>query len=71
VTRVAQIAGPGATRGPAHHDVLQCRSCGRTAEVERVGPVEPCPDPAHAAGFVVDGVEVVFHGLCPHCRPAR
>jgi Fe2+ or Zn2+ uptake regulation protein len=68
---VAQIAGTGATHVAAHHDVLQCRSCGRTAEVDRVGRLEPCPDPDHAAGFVVDEAEVVFHGLCPDCRPAR
>jgi Fur family transcriptional regulator, stress-responsive regulator len=52
----------------AHHDVLQCRSCGRTAEVDRVGPLEPRPDPDHAGGFVVDEAEVVFRGLCPDCR---
>jgi Fur family transcriptional regulator, stress-responsive regulator len=60
VTGVAETA--------AHHDLLQCRSCGRTAEVDRVGPLDPRPDPDRASGFVVDEAEVVFRGLCPDCR---
>ena len=65
---VGDGATVGATRARVHHDVLVCRSCGRTTEVDCVGLGDVRPDPGRAAGFVVDEAEVVFHGLCPDCR---
>jgi Fur family transcriptional regulator, stress-responsive regulator len=49
-----------------HHHVV-CRVCGRTEDVDDVVGADPCLDLPNAAGFVVDGSEVVFWGLCPTC----
>jgi Fur family ferric uptake transcriptional regulator len=49
-----------------HHHVV-CRVCGRTEDVDDVVGADPCLDLPNAAGFVVDGSEVVFWGLCPDC----
>ncbi|MFC7660730.1 hypothetical protein ACFQ34_15375 [Pseudonocardia benzenivorans] len=29
-----------------------------------------CPDLVDDAGYAVDEVEIVFHGVCARCRPA-
>ncbi|MEV4311198.1 Fur family transcriptional regulator [Actinocrispum sp. NPDC049592] len=53
--------------GDDHHHIV-CRVCGRTEDVDcAVGPA-PCLSPAESAGFLVDGAEVVFWGLCPTCE---
>jgi Fur family ferric uptake transcriptional regulator len=65
---VGDGASVGATRALGHHDVLLCRSCGRTTEVDCVDLGDLRPEPGRASGFVVDEAEVVFHGLCPDCR---
>ena len=52
---------------PERH-YLQCRSCGRTVDVDCAPATLPCPEPSAAAGFLVDEAAVVFHGLCPDCQ---
>lgn len=65
---------PGAlrrARRAAHRDDqywLTCRQCGRTEEVGCANEDQPCLTLARAAGFTVDGAEVVFSGLCPACE---
>lgn len=49
-----------------HHHVV-CRVCGRTEDVDEVVGADPCLDVPNQSGFVVDGSEVVFWGLCPEC----
>jgi Fur family ferric uptake transcriptional regulator len=61
---------PGARGGRRVRDIrhrLLCRQCGRTEEVGCANDDQPCLTPVPAAGFTVDGAEVVFLGLCPAC----
>jgi Fur family transcriptional regulator, stress-responsive regulator len=53
-----------------HHHVV-CRVCGRTEDVDDVVGADPCLDLPNASGFVVDGSEVVFWGLCPACTEVK
>lgn len=39
------------------------------AAVRRPTGQVPCLATSQASGFVVDGAEVTFRGLCPDCRP--
>ncbi len=42
---------------------LVCRGCGRT---EDVGGAQAAPH-GESAGYVIDGADVTFWGLCPAC----
>lgn len=54
-----------ATRGHHHHVV--CTRCGKVKDVYvDVGPLEIPPD--QRRGFVVNGHDVVFRGICAVCR---
>jgi Fur family ferric uptake transcriptional regulator len=53
--------------GDEHHHLV-CRSCGRTADVDRVVGGHACLTPGSDAGYLLDETEVVFWGLCPDCR---
>jgi Fe2+ or Zn2+ uptake regulation protein len=53
--------------GDKHHHVV-CRRCGRTEDTDCAVGERPCLEPAEQHGFVVDGAEVVFWGLCPACQ---
>lgn len=55
----------GLALDPHHHVV--CRVCGRIDDVDVRG-VEGLRPEGLAPGFQVDGVDVVFRGLCPRCR---
>jgi Fur family ferric uptake transcriptional regulator len=73
---VRRIQTAGATAryearvGDDHHHVV-CRSCGAIADVDgAVGPA-PCLAAPDARGFVVDGAEVVYWGICPMCATRR
>lgn len=54
------------TRTGEHHHLV-CRSCGRTEDVDGVGGDRTCLRPSSTEGFEVDGMEVVFWGVCPRC----
>lgn len=56
------------TRAGDNHHHLVCRRCGRTTDVDCTVGVRPCLTPGDAAGYTVDGAEVVFWGLCPSCQ---
>ena len=56
--------------GDNHHHLV-CRECGVVADVDCVVGEAPCLTPSAAAGFIVDGAEVVFWGRCPECQVAR
>jgi Fur family transcriptional regulator, stress-responsive regulator len=45
-----------------------CRSCGATADVDRVVDERPCLTPSDDGGFEIDEAEVVFWGFCAACR---
>jgi Fur family transcriptional regulator, stress-responsive regulator len=51
-------------REPAAVHRLVCRGCGRT---EEVGSAPAAPPHSEASGFLIDGAEVTFRGLCPAC----
>ena len=52
--------------GDDHHHVV-CRSCGEIADVDGAVGDTRCLTPAGDHGYAVDGVEVVYRGLCPAC----
>jgi len=56
-------------RLPHHH--LVCTSCGTLRDVfsVRSDHVELAPEDRH--GFLVTGMDIVFHGLCPACAASR
>jgi Fur family transcriptional regulator, stress-responsive regulator len=47
-----------------------CRSCGAIADVACAVGVAPCLDASDHHGFVIDGAEVIYRGLCPECQTA-
>jgi Fe2+ or Zn2+ uptake regulation protein len=55
---------PNATT-PHHH--LVCRSCGSLQDVFLDEEMTPVIDESERAGYLVTGVDMVFHGICPRC----
>lgn len=54
--------------GDNHHHVV-CRRCGAVRDVPCATGHVPCLEPdADLPGFRVEGAEVLFWGLCPHCQ---
>lgn len=51
--------------GDTHHRLV-CRTCGTVIDVDRA--TGRCLEPAYAAGFAVDQVDVTFWGVCPDCQ---
>jgi len=69
VLEIAAGGGPkryDANVTPAHHHLV-CEACGALRDVPLEASTRPELDPGQAQGFVLTGVEVVFHGRCPDC----
>ena len=70
VRRIQPSGHPGryeARVGDNHHHLV-CRRCGLTADVDCAVGAAPCLEPSAEHGFAVEEAEVIFWGLCPHCR---
>lgn len=70
VRRIQPSGHPGryeARVGDNHHHLV-CRRCGLTADTDCVVGAAPCLEPSAEHGFVLEAAEVIFWGLCPHCR---
>ena len=52
----------------AEHHHAVCRSCGAIADVDADLDRADVIAAAEAAGFAVDGAQLVVRGLCPACR---
>lgn len=59
------------TRTHDNHHHCVCRACGLVVDVDCAIGAAPCLDPADTAGFVIDGAEVIYRGLCRSCSAAR
>ncbi len=55
--------------GDNHHH-LNCRSCGRTVDVDCAVGAAPCLAAADEAGFEIEEAEVIYWGRCPECVAA-
>jgi Fe2+ or Zn2+ uptake regulation protein len=53
-----------------HHHAV-CRACGAIADVDAAVDRADVVASARAAGFSVDGAQVIVRGLCAGCRAAR
>jgi Fe2+ or Zn2+ uptake regulation protein len=53
-----------------HHHAV-CRACGAIADVDAAVDRADVVASARAAGFAVDGAQVIVRGLCAACRAAR
>ena len=53
--------------GDNHHHLV-CRSCGLIVDVDCAVGSTPCLTAENDHGFAIDEAEVVYRGLCPHCR---
>lgn len=71
--RLIMDGGPAIyeTRTHDNHHHCVCRACGLVVDVDCAIGAAPCLDPADAAGFVIDGAEVIYRGLCRSCSAAR
>jgi len=70
VRRIQPSGHPGryeARVGDNHHHLV-CRRCGLTADVDCAVGAAPCLEPSTEHGFTIEEAEVIFWGLCPHCR---
>jgi len=70
VRRIQPSGHPGryeARVGDNHHHLV-CRRCGATADVDCAVGAAPCLEPSDTGGFAVEEAEIIFWGLCPHCR---
>jgi Fe2+ or Zn2+ uptake regulation protein len=70
VRRIQPSGHPGLyeTRvGDNHHHIV-CRRCGVTEDVDCTVGAAPCLEPSTDHDFIVEEAEVIFWGLCPHCR---
>jgi Fur family ferric uptake transcriptional regulator len=56
---------PGVGGGHPH---IVCRRCGAVADCTLEQP--PYLQAASSTGFVIDGADVTFRGLCPRCQTA-
>jgi Fur family transcriptional regulator, stress-responsive regulator len=54
-----------------NHYHLVCRSCGAIADVDPAVGAAPSLTPGQDHGYAVDGVEVLYRGLCPACSAAN
>ena len=73
VRRIQPSGHPGryeARVGDNHHHLV-CRRCGLAADVDCAVGAAPCLEPSHSHGFAVEEAEVIFWGLCPHCRQSN
>jgi Fur family ferric uptake transcriptional regulator len=59
----AQKRFDGDTR--RHHHV-RCRACGKIGDIFSAFPLPPLPE-TPAQGFSIQGVELIFTGLCREC----
>ncbi len=50
---------------PHHH--VRCIKCGKIGDVHTPLPA-PCIDGVHAQGFTIVGSQVMFEGICDHCK---
>ena len=50
-----------------HHHVV-CRECGTIADVDCAVSFTPCLTPSDDHGFSIDEAEVVYWGICAHCK---
>ena len=73
VRRIQPSGHPGryeARVGDNHHHLV-CRRCGMTTDVDCAVGAAPCLEPSAGHGFVVEEAEIIFWGLCPHCRQSN
>ena len=57
--------------GGEHHHHLVCDDCGRIEAFEDAGLERSIHKLERRTGFTVEGHEVVLHGACSTCAPAR
>ena len=53
--------------GDNHHHLV-CRQCSRIVDLDCVSGQAPCLHAGDGHGFVVDEAEIMFWGVCEHCR---
>ncbi|MBS64312.1 Fur family transcriptional regulator [Salinisphaera sp.] len=53
--------------GDNHHHLV-CTHCGRVADTDCKHGHAPCLAPADPQGFVIHEAEIMFWGVCSHCR---
>ncbi|MBQ8514493.1 MAG: transcriptional repressor [Ruminococcus sp.] len=51
---------------PHYH--LKCRGCGGVFDVDMPYQNDLCSCVVNNRGFVIDGYQIVFSGLCPECQ---
>jgi Fur family ferric uptake transcriptional regulator len=54
--------------GDGHHHAI-CRQCGAVADIEPSVGTAPVLSPTTDCGYAIEASEVLYWGLCPHCRP--
>ena len=54
---------------PHYH--LKCRGCGGVFDVDFPYQEDLCSRVENVHGFVIDGHQIVFSGLCPECKTTR
>jgi Fur family transcriptional regulator, ferric uptake regulator len=55
----------------AHHDHIQCRSCGMVVAVRGCLVADASEQVARRTGFDVEGHRLLFTGVCPDCLNSR
>ena len=58
-----------ATTAPHHH--VRCRTCGKVRDWHGAQPGELMPYPVETEGFLVQGHNLEFYGVCAECRRAE
>ena len=53
--------------GDNHHHLV-CRTCGGITDVDCAVGYTPCLTPSDGHGYSIDEAEVVYWGICQHCR---
>ncbi len=51
---------------PHYH--LKCRGCGGVFDIDMPYQAQLCDSIAHKNGFIIDGHQIVFSGICPKCQ---
>ena len=54
------------TLSPNHH--IRCRACGRVSDVDMPAAERFTDRILDAGGYLVEGYDIVFTGLCPDCQ---
>lgn len=69
--RLAGHAARYETRVEDNHHHIVCRACGLIVDADCSIGEEPCMQPAHDSGFVLEEAEVTYWGFCRDCSPQQ